>query len=47
MSIAIESTNPVDVVAAVDVLGLRSYCNLHVLMGFGGCSSIVCWSDSR
>jgi exopolyphosphatase / guanosine-5'-triphosphate,3'-diphosphate pyrophosphatase len=33
MSIAVESTNPADVVAAVDALGLRSYCNLDVPTG--------------
>ena len=33
MSIAIESTDPADVVAAVDALGLRCYCNLDVPTG--------------
>jgi exopolyphosphatase / guanosine-5'-triphosphate,3'-diphosphate pyrophosphatase len=33
MSIAVESTNPADVVAAVDALGLRSYCNMDVPTG--------------
>ena len=32
-SIAVESTDPADVVAAVDALGLRHYCNLDVPTG--------------